>query len=133
MDKMQVPDHCGRFASTDSATSNPGKEDWQRITTAVPHEPICALVLMWHRPHDLSHYAESTLVQLPSFPAKANICSTNGKGAGTKGAASRMCSGLYSKSSIKPRQKWLGLVPAEHCPAPQLVQLTLVVECRMTC
>jgi hypothetical protein len=44
-----------------------GRELWQWIIVAVPHEPICALDLMWHRPHDLSQCARSTLVQLHYF------------------------------------------------------------------
>lgn len=133
MDEMQVPDHCGRFASTDSATSNPGKGglavDYRGSATQA-HLCPCSHVAQAPRPQSL---CREHLGPTPSFSAKANICCTNGKGAGTKRAAPRTCSGLYSKSSIKPRQKCLGLVPAEHCPAPQLVQLTLAVECRMTC
>jgi hypothetical protein len=54
--------------------------DWQWIIMAVPHEPICALVLMWHRPHDLSHYAENTLVQLHHFQQRQTFVVQMGKG-----------------------------------------------------
>lgn len=57
-----------------------GRGDWQWITMTVPHEPICALVLMWHRPHDLSHYAENTLVQLHHFQQRQTFVLQMGKG-----------------------------------------------------
>lgn len=47
---------------------------------AVPHEPICALVLMWHRPHDLGHYAENTSVQLHHFQQRETFVVQMGKG-----------------------------------------------------
>lgn len=71
---------------------------------------------MWHRPPNLSHCARKHLGPAPSFLAKANICNTNVGRVGTKRATSRMCSCLDSKSSIKPRLKWFGLVPTEGCP-----------------
>lgn len=77
---MKTPDHCGRFASTDSATSNTGTGDWQWIAMAVPHAPICALVLMWHGPHGLSHYAENTLVQRHHFQQRQTFAVQMGKG-----------------------------------------------------
>lgn len=80
MAKKPVPDRGGRFASTDSVTSNTGKGNWQWITMAVPLEPICALVLMWHRPHGLSHYAENTLVQLHHFQQGQTFVVQMGKG-----------------------------------------------------
>lgn len=106
---------------------------WQSITVEVPHEPICALDFMWHGPHDLSHYARKHLGPAPLFLAKANICGTNVGRAGTKREASSMCSCLYSNSLIKPRLKWLGLIPIEGCTTRQSAKLTLMVEDGITC
>lgn len=47
---------------------------------AVPHAPICALVLMWHGPHGLSHYAENTLVQRHHFQQRQTFAVQMGKG-----------------------------------------------------
>lgn len=60
----------------------------------------------------------STFFQLHYFEQRQTLMVQMWEGLVQKRVASRICSCLFSKSSIKPRSQWLGLVPWESCPSP---------------